>query len=167
MEKVTTTSMEKATTSYTIDALCKSFDSILCDAKVPVSLKRFKAEAAEAWKRAHPEGIPKRSNAYTEFVKANMKTVRDENPSKPHAEHMKIMGQRWKEYKAQKILQSTSKSRKASQDEDSASIPVAKKYKKARRSVAPVNLPVQSVQSLQSLPAVLSECRVTRNSNNS
>lgn len=83
-----------------VKTMGKYLDNVLAEPKLAkVSLKDFKAEAVKAWNRAHPEGMAKRSNAYTEYVKVNMQSVKDQHPKKTHEEHMKIMGQMWKKNK--------------------------------------------------------------------
>lgn len=64
-----------------------------------ISLMRFKKEATKAWKRKYNEP-PMRD--FQKFVKMNIKTVRDDNIDDSHANHMKIIGQMWRDNKRQR-----------------------------------------------------------------
>lgn len=161
-------------------AMRQDFDKLLAQPKMGnVSLKQFKAEAVEAWKRKYPQGIPKRSNAYTEFVKANMQSVRDEHPTKPHEEHMKIMGQLWKKHKVTEaaavgLVESSGDSSSKDEEQiisddvvngaqrDDAFHMVTTPKSKARKAdddIAPI-----PKRSRRSTTPVVTGCRVTRSS---
>lgn len=122
LKKMTAKPKVKKDTTATV--LAKYMDNILSEPKMAkVSLKMFKAMAVEAWNRKHPEGIPKKANAYTEFVKANMQSVRDTHPNNTHEEHMKIMGQLWKKNKFDDVANAESSSTSQSQSSDNSKEP--------------------------------------------
>lgn len=163
---------KKHTKAETIETLVKCFDDLLCEPKIvdaKVSLKLFKAEAVEAWKRAHPNGMAKRTNAYTEFVKANMQSVKNQNPSKTHGERMKIMGQLWSKYKAAREESESSTFRSQSHDHDQQDqSEVTTRKPKARKAEmdlepAPTQKKARKAKARRSVE-VVENCRVTRNS---
>lgn len=64
-----------------------------------ISMKRFKKEAALAWKKAYPDGMEKKPlRGYQLFVKETMPKVKSENPDKSHHERMTIIGRLWKQH---------------------------------------------------------------------
>jgi hypothetical protein len=66
-----------------------------------VNLRRFKAEAAEAWKRAFPDGHAKRGlTDYNKFMKEEMPKIKAAMPASSTSDRMKELSRRWNEYKS-------------------------------------------------------------------
>jgi hypothetical protein len=87
------------------DALRVTLEKAAADTKGKVSCKRFRAEALAAWKRAYPdsaaaEAATRPLNNYQQYVKTNLKSIKDQYPDMTHKEHLKFIAQKWNVYKA-------------------------------------------------------------------
>ena len=102
------------------EQIAELFDDLINDELLDhVSLKVFKAHAVAAWNRANPEGIAPRTNAYIEFLKATMPSVRTAYPTLSNPECMKMIGKLWAE-KKKEMSQVTTTTTTSSSSEDSA-----------------------------------------------
>lgn len=76
-----------------------------------VSMRRFKAEAAEAWKRAYPEGKTKRElTDYNKFMQEEMPKIKTEMPGATISDRMRELSRRWNERKSGDSKSGNSKS---------------------------------------------------------
>jgi hypothetical protein len=81
--------------------LRRAMDTLL--ARFPhVALARFKKEAGNAWRRKYPDSSVPPMRDFQAFVKDNIKAVRNANFDGSHAEHMRAVGQMWRETKKRK-----------------------------------------------------------------
>ena len=83
--------------------LRRALDNIL--ASFPnIPLTRFKKEAIQAWRRKFSDGneaVPVRE--FQSFVKDNIKDVQNSNIGGSHTDHMRIIGNMWRETKKRKL----------------------------------------------------------------
>lgn len=81
----------------------EAFDKMVETFGENMSLKRFRAEAVAAYKRAFPdEESPRKKNPYLEYMSAHLPKVRDENPGKTYSEHRAIVTQMYNNLKGGK-----------------------------------------------------------------
>ena len=92
-------------TNKKYDALRAALEKAAKDTKGKVSCKRFRAEALAAWKRVYPdsaaaEAATRPLNSYQQYVKTNLKSIKDQYPDMTHKEHLRFLAQQWNVHKA-------------------------------------------------------------------
>ena len=92
-------------TNKKYDALRAALEKAAKDTKGKVSCKRFRAEALAAWKRVYPdsaaaEAATRPLNSYQQYVKDNLKNIKEQYPDMTHKEHLRFLAQQWNVHKA-------------------------------------------------------------------
>ena len=75
----------------------QAFDDLYTEFGEGMPLKKFRAEATAAYKRANPDSgdAPKRKNNYMIFMSENLPAVRENNPDKTYQEQRAIVTAMW------------------------------------------------------------------------
>jgi hypothetical protein len=87
------------------DVLRVALEQAAKDTKGKVACKRFRAEALAAWKRVYPDSeaaaaATRPLNNYQQYVKTNLKSIKDMYPDMSHTEHLRFLTQQWNVHKA-------------------------------------------------------------------
>lgn len=88
----------EADVAPTMEDIRGDLDAIVRNYGEYVTFTKLKREFVHAWERAYPKTMTK----FQEYVKDNIKNVRQLHPNAPHGEVMKIIGCMWKESKPDK-----------------------------------------------------------------
>jgi hypothetical protein len=77
----------------TMEDIRGDLDAIVRNYGEYITFTKLKREFVHAWERAYPKTMTK----FQEYVKDNIKNVRELHPDAPHGQVMKIIGCMWKE----------------------------------------------------------------------